>query len=341
LNARARFSLVASLLASTLLLAPDVIAQRVVLVRTGKQDPMLVDAWHRLLAELRIHHFEPETVQLGETVDLARALADTARTQGAVAAIALVHQDETTAVDVWLVDRVTGKTTLRRIVVRSGEDASSVLAIRAVDLLRASFREFEVGTRAPGDVADVDRRPVPEAVEHISAKSAPAFTLVAEATMLVQFPAFGASFGPALGAFLRTTERSALGVVVAGPLVGAEFSAPNGSAAMTQAFGIFEARLSALKSRAIEAGPSLAIGAYHLTATGRADPPLVSKDDDAWAGIAGAGVFSQIRLSENLAAGISSRAFGTFPRVGVAVGPDAAVIRFPVVETSIGVVVDL
>jgi hypothetical protein len=316
-------------------------AQRVVLVRTGKQDAILVDAWHRLLAELRIHHFEPETVELGEAADLARALAETARARGALAAIALVHQDETTAVDVWLADRITGKTTLRRIVVRSGEDASSVLAIRAVDLLRASFREFEIGTRAPGDVADVDRGPVPEAVEYLSAKAAPAFMLVAEATMLVEFPAFGASFGPALGAFLLTTERFALGVRVAGPLVGAEFSAPKGSAAMTQAFGTFEARLSVLKSRAIEAGPSVAIGPYHLSASGRANPPLLSKDDDAWAGIAGAGVFSRIRISGNLAAGISSRVFGMFPRVGVAVGPDSSVIQFPAVETSLGVMVDL
>jgi hypothetical protein len=330
-----------SLLGFALLLAPDASAQRVVLVQTGKQDPLLVDAWHRLLAELRIQHFESETVDLAETEDLAEALAETARARGALAAIALIHRNETTAVDVWLIDRVTGKTTLRRITVNPGEDASSVLAIRAVDLLRASFREFEVGQRPPEDVADVDRRPVPRAVQDLSAEPSPVVSLIAGAMMLVQFPAFGAAFGPTLGAFVRVTDRSAIGLVVAGPLIGAEFSAANGSATMTQALGVLEARLSVLRPGAFAVGPSLAFGAYHLSAAGRATPPLVSKDDGAWSAIAGGGVFFQARLWSRVAATVSSRVFGIFPPVGVAVGDESAVIRFPVLETSLGVMVDL
>src|SRR5262249_41774940 len=161
-----------------------------------EQDPMLVDAWHRLVAELRIHHFESETVELGEGANLAEALAETARARGAIAAVALVRQNEATAVDVWLIDRVSGKTTLDRIDVRPGADASSVLAIRAVDLLRASFREFGVGQRPPTDVVDVDRGPVPEAVRALSAEPPPTFTLSAGATMLAEFPGLGAAYGP-------------------------------------------------------------------------------------------------------------------------------------------------
>jgi hypothetical protein len=341
LNGLARFLALISLLGFALLLAPDAIAQRVVLVQTGKQDPLLVDAWHRLLAELRIHNFESETVELVETADLAEALAETARARGAIAAIALIHRNETTAVDVWLIDRMTGKTTLRRIVVNPGEDASSVLAIRAVDLLRASFREFGLGQRPPEDVAGVDRRPVPRAVEDLSAEPPRVFSLLAGAMVLVQFPGFGAAFGPTLGGFVRTTDRSAVGLVVAGPVMGAEFSGANGSASMTQALGIFEARLAVVRARAFEVGPTVAFGAYHLGAAGRAAPPLVSKDDDTWAAIGGGGVFFQARLWSRVAASVSARVFGILPPVGVAVGDESAVIRFPVVEASLGVMVDL
>jgi len=341
LNGRSRLFALISLLGFALLLAPDAGAQRVVLVQTGDRDPLLVDAWHRLLAELRIHQFESETVELAETADLAHALAETARARGAIAAIALVHKNETTAVDVWLIDRVTGKTTLRRLIVEPGEDASSVLAIRAVDLLRASFREFGEGQRPPDDVADVDRRPVPRAALDLSAEPPRVVSLVAGAMMLVQFPGFGASFGPSLGAFVRVSDRAAVGVVGAGPVVGAEFTSPNGSASMTQGLGVLDARLSLVKSRVLELGPALAAGAYHLGATGRAEPPLVSKEDDTWAAIFGGGVFLQARLWNRVAASVSSRVFGLAPSVGIAVGDDSAVMKFPVFEASAGVKVDL
>jgi hypothetical protein len=341
LSAAARFLLFVSLLGASLLSTFEARAQRVVLVQTGAQDPMLVDAWHRLVAELRIHHFESETVELGDGADLAQALAETARARGAIAAVALVRQNEKTAVDVWLIDRVSGKTTLRRIVVRPGADASSVLAIRAVDLLRASFREFGTGERPPADVADVDRGPVPEAVRDLSSEPRPVFTLAAGAMMLVGFPAFGAAFGPSLGAFANATDRLSIGVVIAGPLVGAKFSAASGEASMTQALGVVDARLSIFRSRWFEAGPSLSFGAYHLSAAGIARPPLISKEDRTWAAIGGGGGFFQARLGGNVAAGLSARVFGTLPQVGVSVADDVALLRFPIVETSLGIVVGL
>ncbi len=341
MSATARLFLFVTLLGASLLSTFEARAQRVVLVQAGAQDPMLVDAWHRLVAELRIHHFESETVELGDGADLAQALAETARARGAIAAVALVRQNEKTTVDVWLIDRVSGKTTLRRIVVRPGADASSVLAIRAVDLLRASFREFSVGERPPADVADVDRGPVPEAVRDLSAEPPSRFTLAAGAMMLVGFPAFGAAFGPSLGAFLRATDRLSVGAVIAGPLVGAKYSAPGGDASMTQALGVVDARFSVVRSRAFEAGPSLSFGAYYLSASGIARPPLISKEDQTWAAIGGGGGFLHARLWENVAAGLSARVFGTLPQVGVSVADDAAVLRFPIVETSLGVVVGL
>lgn len=310
-------------------------------VQTAKRDPLLIDTWHRLLAELRIHHFETEIAELGETEDLAEALAETARAREAIAAIALIHRNATAAVDVWLIDRMTGKTTLRRILVSPGEEAANVLAIRAVDLLRASFREFGAWQRPPEDVANVDRRPIPGAVESLSVGPRPTVSLTAGAMMLVQFPGFGAAFGPALGASVRTTDRLSVGLLVAGPLLGSEFSAASGSASLTQAIGLLEARFSMLQVHRFEVGPSLTLGAHHLEATGQALPPLLSKDDSTWAVMVGGGLFLQTRLWGHLAANLSSRLFGTLPRVGVRVGEDLAMIRFPMLEASVGLAVGL
>ena len=49
--------------------------------------------------------------------------------------------------DVWISDHVTGKTVVRRLEVGAGPNATAVLAIRALELLRASL--LEIAAKAP------------------------------------------------------------------------------------------------------------------------------------------------------------------------------------------------
>ncbi len=100
---------------------------------------------------------EAELRALGFLVTMAKdegaekgELERTARNAGAAAAIRVVRSDE--GAEVWVADRITGKTLLRNVQVEPGEDREGVLAVRAVELLRASLLEIEA-THAPrGDV---------------------------------------------------------------------------------------------------------------------------------------------------------------------------------------------
>ena len=99
----------------------------------------------RLHAELRANGFDPVDARSNPAAldSVAAALEDS----DAVAAFALVSVQDGVAVDVWLSDAMTGKTLVRRVTGEHGDDATadpSLLAVRAVELLRASLLEIAV-----------------------------------------------------------------------------------------------------------------------------------------------------------------------------------------------------
>jgi hypothetical protein len=95
-----------------------------------------------------------------------RGLERAAREVGAFAALRIVPWER--GIEVWIADRVTGKTVLRELVVAPGEATDEVVALRAVELLRASLLELELPHKQSGDV------PPPPAVKRMVSRPEPA-----------------------------------------------------------------------------------------------------------------------------------------------------------------------
>ena len=115
----------------------------------------------RVSAELTTLGFEVQSVTA--TAPPARGpLEATAHDVGAVAAVRVAPSRR--GVEVWVVDRVTGKTVLREISLGSseGDTAAALVASRAVELLRASMLEVNMPHPSRGDV------PPPEIVEQLA-----------------------------------------------------------------------------------------------------------------------------------------------------------------------------
>jgi hypothetical protein len=336
---RAR-SLAAAVFGIVLATSVDASAERVVLVRPAKNDPVLFDAWNRLAAELRIHHFEVETAETRVGQAPESMLAGIAEKAQALAAIALVRHGKDASVDVWLVDRASGKTTLRTILVESGGDASSVLAIRAVDLLRASLREFGEGNRPPKDVVGVDPRPATPALATFTAQPELRVRLRADALLLVERGA-GVAVGPTLSLSYRLTDRFELGLAGAGPLVGGRIDTARGSASLVQGMAWCDLRFAVVRERGFEAGVNTALGAYFLGATGEPLPPLRSRNGHLVSALGGFGIHAELALVPTVAVGLAVRAVAMLPRPGVAVGEESSPIELPVLVTSAGIRISL
>jgi len=110
------------------------------------EDPEETTILPRLHAELTGLGLDVKTVFKNESEQLPRDIIEAARATGAVAAFRIVVAGD--RADVWIADRITGKVVLREMLPRGAKIDGRVVALRAVELLRASLLELDM-RRAP------------------------------------------------------------------------------------------------------------------------------------------------------------------------------------------------
>lgn len=337
-----RFALIALAICCGVILAAatPARAERVAVIRPDETDAVLMDAFNRLRAELEIHHFEAQVVDAKPADVTPEMLERTAQEIDAIASIALVHHGSSTSVDVWLVDRLSGKTTMRRLDVGQTRDASSVLAIRAVDLLRASLEEFEPGEKPPPEVVGVDRRPTPAAVQTLTAPPSPTTSLQVDGVAMFTGPGLGFCFGPSL-ALHQIWDRFELGLVFAGPLLGTSYEGNLGNASSRQEAGWVQARYMVWRAAPFELGFDGGVGMHFLQAEGQPKPPAVSDSSSVHGFMGTLSTHMRLSLSASTAIGLSLRAMALLPRQGVAVLDEEALLLQPLLSASLGAIVGL
>jgi hypothetical protein len=230
---------------------------------------------------------------------------------------------------------------MRALQVNPGGDAANLLAIRAVDLLRASLQEYSQEEKPPADVANVDRREVPVAVHKLTQSRVPAFTLHAAGMVIHERPRLGFGVGPTLGGTYRISEALSAGIMVAGPIAGVTFDTQYGSASLRQELGWAELRWDLLRTASARLGLQMIGGLIFIQAQGQPGAPLVGLSDNLWGSLWGWGVHSQLQLAPRLALEFTLRAFGTAPRLGVALQQERTTIDFPILAGSLGLSVAL
>lgn len=293
-------------------------AQQVLLVRPEARDAALLEAFERLRAELELQDFE---VRLFEGLEAPRhpeGLELEAQRQSAFAAIALRRDVSGTAATIWIVDRVTGKTTLRKLSIDGSRDGPTLLAIRAVDLLRASLVELDAGARPPADVLGVEHSPPPPEVVRF-ARTSRRFELGAGAMSLAS-STLGTAFGVSLSARYRLLDRLGVGVELGGPTLGGEFRSREGSATVRQelVLACVTWNVASSSSERWEWGPRVGVGAAHLVATGRVAPPLVADTADAWSLMAHAGLGLAFYFADGVSLAADAGGVALFPQPVIA-----------------------
>jgi hypothetical protein len=262
----------------------------------------------RLVAELRFLGFYPEVVDPPPSND-PDALVQLARTRLAAAAIAVDVAGG--RVQVWIVDRMTGKLVARELVLSRDPagDEPREIAVRSVELLRASLVEVEQGP------------PPPEAEVAVS----PA----ALRTLRRPAPRFGLGAGMAVGgapgglpvavharAHLRYMPHPIIGVVLSGtaPLHAVEVAAPEGVARIRTGWLGVGPRVSLRRPDAtVVPDLSAVVGAAFVGMEGSAAPGHIGTRalvvDAIFEGAAGLelAVSPRIRLRFEAAAGVCAR----------------------------------
>jgi len=338
----ARHALLVGLLAALFVFfaAPEAHAQRVVLVRPTNSDALLVEAFNRLRAELRLQSFDVVVVDADPALGSPESVGTAAQREDAFAGISITRRAGATSADVWIADRVTGKTTMRTLALRSQREAPSVLAVRAVDLLRSSLREIPPGEEAPPDVVRVDRKPIPESVRAWARPPPPPWKLRVEGGALGAVTGLGPAYGGGAALSRRLSERFRVGIAFFGPLVGGSWSTSTGTASARQELGWFEGTVSLWHGGDFELGATIGLGAYHLEARSEVEPPLVSTSDEVWSALGSVGPNIAFHATESLSFGAELAVVGLTPRPGIAVAEDEMQFELPVFRGAVGIGVE-
>lgn len=309
----------------------------VVLIRPGPEaSAALQGAFNRLQGELRLHGFSMRVIDSpGATspTELERH-ADRRR---AAAAVAFLEQDDTARVDIWISDRVTGKTTKRTIQPGPGQDAATMLAVRALELLRASLRESSELAEAPVELPDVHPERAARAVQALARTPIERPWVVgAQGFAAWSLPTGGASAGPELTAGYGLNGWG-LRALWRGPAWGAGHSTAAGSFDVRWLGLAVEAPIDVLTGHAeLRVFPS--VGAARWDVHGEAFAPFRGRVDAAWTATLGGGVELAFALDgeERVHVVTAWRAVTSLPTPRVHLAGERWTLSAPLLSTSAG-----
>jgi hypothetical protein len=277
-------------------------APRVVLVRPPAAPASVAEALVRLRGELLAAGFEAEVVELPLGADvresLERLMPPTENGASATALVAVVASADPGSAELWVIDRVTGKAVVRRVNAGTADSsrAAEVLAVRAVELLRASFLELAV---APPN-EEAPSVPTAPAVERWA--TAPLeesdWTWAVEAGGATAMAVNGPwnAFLP-VGRLERAFgNRLCVRLAFAGLGTTAHVTAPQGSADVSQNVLLAEAVVRFRHGRRLEPLLSLGGGVMWLNVDGQQMSPNQGVSSMHWAAVGDLGIGMRIPL---------------------------------------------
>jgi hypothetical protein len=312
-------------------------AQRIVLLRPRSSDPVLLSAFAHLQGELTVHDFQVIVIDTSSGAAAPDDLEQAAEHEDAVAAVSLLRSKDTATADIWISDRVTGKISRRTVTTAPGPEGPNVLAVRAVDLLRASLREFGPASKPPRDIVGAESR-APTHVLDWAAPEAPRARFEIEAGVVAQATPYGfrPAYGPSIALGYDPAERLAVRLLFQGPLWGARYTTENASATMVQEQLMAELGWRFWSGDALSFTALGGAGVHHLAVQGKATAPYEPESDAAWSGLAGVGLGAELRLAPSAAFSLIARSLGLFPRPVVNVGADRVGFGRPVLQVAGG-----
>jgi hypothetical protein len=323
---------------------------RVALVRTASSDPLLREATTRLRAELADSGFD--------VVEVERAPADprvevegTEGGAGSFATVSMNRAGEGALADIWISDHVTGKTVVRRLRVGRSPNAAAVLAIRALELLRASLLEVAVPQKKPdAEPHGVgETREAPADVLKFVERSLPApprppyggTALGVGATGIASVDGIGPAIGPTLRLSQGVFGDWFVRLDVAGPLIGPDVARAGGTANVRQEFAAAEIGYRS-GGRPIGAIAWGGVGAFDLHTTGAAGSGYRSRSQGVVSFLSTAGLGGYAELGARVAFVAELSAISLVPQPVVLIaGQSAGKAGAPSLALSLGVTVGL
>jgi hypothetical protein len=310
-------------------------ASRVVIVRERSADPVIDRAEVRVAAELRSAGFDVEERVVEGDQD-ARQLVEEPGEAGPFATVLLRRAGGRAATDVWVADHVTHKTVVRRIGAPGSDGSDRALALRVVELMRASLVEplvlpaaaSEPEPAASSSATPTTAPPAPpatapppdvlrwtrEAIREPAPSAPPRIGFAFGVVGIYAGPDVGPALGPALRATWHATRAWSVSALASTVFGGDVPTHAEGTAMLRQDIGLIELGFEQPADAPVHLLASAGVGAYHLFASGNATAPYVSLQDDSWTALVAAGAGLRWRLTSAASLVVDARELLALPR---------------------------
>ena len=304
---------------------------RVVLLRPTVSDEVTTDALARVRGELAAAGFEVSTLLRDPRIDVRAALETSGRELEPIATFAIVPGGSTA--EIWVCDRIAGKSVIQNVrldaPVAAGEQSRSVvLAVQAVELLKASLAQYwlmaaaAAAARRPQPVPPpVAREPVVAAAPEVATYATAGVGLLAGIGWLDSAGAVGPAWQPIVRASYGGARGWAARLTLGGLGSDASLSSGNiGSASIGQQLGALEIVRGFRAGRRVQLIATLGAGGYRARIAGSGIAPYVGRDSDDWSllTVGGGGVI--FTLVRHLALAVEAQAMLTWPYTTVRLG---------------------
>jgi hypothetical protein len=305
---------------------------RVLLVRPAQAQPSTTEALTRIRGELIADGFAVELVSPPPAGAPEEVLARALDQPGSAALVGLSLDPDAHSAELWVVDRLTDKRLTRRIDI-GGEPpdrVAQVLAVRSVELLRASLLELLIDAQRPTEgprVSPVATAPQPSEGARLGARRwvektlpatrLPPWALDAGASVLAS-PQPSGGIGPA--ALFTGRVRFApipplqVRLTFAGLGTAPRVAGPQGSSAtVSQLLALAE--IAWLPWPELRARPILSLGGgtLRVAVDGEASLPYRGTHSAVWCSAADAGTGVEVRIAPRLGVAVEGHVFVALP----------------------------
>jgi hypothetical protein len=273
-------------------------AATVILVRPANPKAVTAEALVRMHGELVSAGFDVQITASTPGADPRASLEQTASGSNVDAVVAILGDATPGPVEVWVIDRVTGKSVVRRIPNQPESDrAAEILAIRAIELLRASLLEVAMaGGREPPIVSKPPPAEVTRFVDRaLDSRRESRWAIEVGGSVAAGFDGVGPAVLPMIRLDRAVGARGLVRVTAAGLGTRSRVEAPSGSAEVAQQFGLIEAGIRLRPRQRVQPFFSLGAGVRYTSAEGRASGLHQGQTAGLWSFLADAG--TGIRLS--------------------------------------------
>jgi hypothetical protein len=274
------------------------VERRVVLLRPSAPDEVTTMALARIKGELTAAGFDVIVLPQREELPPRNAVETAAPELKPLAVFAIFHDPArigtSRGAEIWVSDRLVDRTSVERMRLDDAEPSrgATVLAVRAVELLKASLAEFWSVPERPAPAAPAEPRVSPPKIVPIVQPPLASEGLAAQAAfgMLYSFGEIGPVWTPLLALSYGTAEGIGARMTVGGLGSDAIVETAEGTGRVQQQLATLEGFVTSRWPGSVQLFASAGVGAYRVGVEGTGVYPYRGRSGQSWSFLTGVGV---------------------------------------------------